>query len=265
MTFAATSASKAVSSNGQLTITIEQLSYNQGANTSQVLVKGTIKNTGSTESYDRDTDVTCSISGDQSYTGPDFSFDLGPGDSTDFISHTFTVHHSDSDLSASVDFTVHYGDNGTSTFPADSKEATLTLWSPPDPPHGLTFSNELPTSLTIDWSSPPHNNGSDIINYFLRRYTGGSPSGSYNSDSGNSLERNQTGLTPAQEYTYTVVAVNGVGTSLESDPATVTMIAGAHVRVGGVWKVAVPYVRTGGVWKQAVPYVRSGGTWKLTS
>lgn len=34
------------------------------------------------------------------------------------------------------------------------------------------------------------------------------------------------------------------------------------LKVGGVWKSAVPFVNVGGVWKPAAPYVMSGSQWK---
>jgi hypothetical protein len=37
---------------------------------------------------------------------------------------------------------------------------------------------------------------------------------------------------------------------------------GFRVKVGGVWKVAVPYVKVGGTWKQAIAYGKVGTAWK---
>lgn len=34
------------------------------------------------------------------------------------------------------------------------------------------------------------------------------------------------------------------------------------IKVGDVWKQAVPYVNVDGVWKPAAPYVMSGSTWQ---
>lgn len=36
------------------------------------------------------------------------------------------------------------------------------------------------------------------------------------------------------------------------------------VKVGDIWKKAIPYVNVGGVWTPASPWVMSGGTWKET-
>jgi hypothetical protein len=53
-----------------------------------------------------------------------------------------------------------------------------------------------------------------------------------------------------------------ISVSMELTPLPI--IYCGWVRVGGIWKKAVPYVRSGGKWHQAVPYVRTGGVWKST-
>jgi len=72
-------------------------------------------------------------------------------------------------------------------------------------------------------------------------------------------------LIPGTTYYFRVRSVNAVGNGTASDSKTAATYAGARVRVGGVWKNAVPYVRVAGVWKVAVPYVKVGGTWKATT
>jgi hypothetical protein len=262
----------AASSDGVLKITVNQTSQNQAANTSQVQVIGTLINTGSGSSFHSDPTITADISGTDSFTGGDFSYSLGPGDSLNFISHTFTVTHA-SDGTKTVSFTVHYGSTGTSTFPGDqSVSVSLALTripKRPSAPGKPAFSNEMPTTLTVKWTASTDNNGKAITSYKLRRYTGSSPTGAYVDSDANSLSRNVTGLTPGTNYTFTVYAFNGSadngGYSNPSAANSVQQLAGVWVRVSGVWKIAVPYIRSGGVWKMAIPYVRSGGVWKQTN
>lgn len=260
------------SSDGRLRITVQQISQNQSANTSQVQVIGTLTNVGSGSSFHSDPTITADISGTASFTGGDFSYNLGPGDSLNFISHTFTITH-DAEGNKTVSFTVHYGSTGTSTFPGNqSVSVSLALAQipkRPSPPGKPSFSNELPTSLTVKWTASSGNGGKAITSYLLRRYVGSSPSGAHVDSSANSLSRNVTGLTPGTNYTFTVYAYNGsADNGGYSDPSTansVQQLAGVWVRVSGVWKIAVPYIRSGGVWKMAIPYVRSGGSWKQTN
>jgi Fibronectin type III domain/Siphovirus protein of unknown function (DUF859) len=256
---------------GQLIITVSQVSQNAGANTSQVQVVGKIKNTDTVRAFNLDANISCSISGTQSFTGPDFSFDLSPGESKTFINHTFTLTH-DSDGTKSCSFTVHYGNTGVANFGSNkSLAASLTLTripKAPTKPGTPVASNELPTSLTLTWTAPSDSQGSAIKNYILRQYAGPAVAGTPIENSGNSLTRNLTGLTPGATYTFTVVAVNSSvqnsGVSPASTALTITLLPGAHIRVDGVWKTAVPYIRDSGDWKPAVPYVRNGGVWTLT-
>ncbi|QBZ73587.1 hydrolase [Streptomyces phage RosaAsantewaa] len=73
-----------------------------------------------------------------------------------------------------------------------------------------------------------------------------------------------TGLQPGVVYYIRARAKNSVGWSPWSGAASIRTIAGARVKVGAEWKLAVPYVKVGGVWKLAEPWVRNVGVWKRT-
>ncbi len=73
-----------------------------------------------------------------------------------------------------------------------------------------------------------------------------------------------TGLSPGTNLTFWVRAKNSAGAGPWSAGTSVHIIAGARVKVGSVWKEAIPYVRDGGVWKIAQPWSRSAGVWKET-
>lgn len=72
------------------------------------------------------------------------------------------------------------------------------------------------------------------------------------------------GLSPGKTYYWWVRAENSVGWSAWSAMTVAASIAGARIKVGSVWKQAVPYVRTGGTWKLARPWSSIAGVWKET-
>ncbi len=257
----------AVSGNGELGIIVTQISQSQQYNYSVVRVTGCMH--ADYHSWHLNPDVSRSISGTASYTPGDFSFDIAGGEYWDYITHDFTIYH-DSEGSKSVSFTVHYGVTGTSTF-GDNKSASVSLNltripKVPSPPGQPQFSNITPTSVTVSWSASTDDGGDPVYEYLLRRWTGTSMSGSYVDSSANNRTRNVTGLTPGTNYTFAAYARNHAwgGYSDHSSPNTLLVSGAVWIRVGGVWRRAVPYVRYNGVWKVAVPYVRSGGTWELT-
>jgi hypothetical protein len=73
-----------------------------------------------------------------------------------------------------------------------------------------------------------------------------------------------TNLDPGKTYYFWARGRNVYGWGPWSGRTQVTLVAGAMVNDGGVWKRAVPYVRAGGVWKLARPWVKSAGVWKET-
>lgn len=107
------------------------------------------------------------------------------------------------------------------------------------------------TLTTFDASGNPIIPGGGPSPSVIQASTG-SPWGIYN-------------LSPGRGYVFWVRAKNAVGAGPWSEARTVTLIAGARVLVGGVWRRAVPYVRVGGVWKLARPWVKASGVWKESS
>lgn len=73
-----------------------------------------------------------------------------------------------------------------------------------------------------------------------------------------------SGLIPGTTYYFRARATNAKGDGTPSAAKIADTLAGARIRVAGVWKNAVPYIRVGGVWKVSVPYVKVAGTWKAT-
>ncbi len=255
-----------VSSTGQIECAITVTDYNPASDGYTVTVVGRIRNVGGGRVFHSASDISCSISGQASFTGAAFSFDLASGESLDFISHSFNITQSVIGNDG-LNFTVHYGTTSTTAF-GDNKSCSFTLAVRPAQPGPPQFSNVTPTSLTVTWAASVNNGGSSITSYKLRRWLGSPGHGDYVDSDASNRVRNYTGLIPGTTYGFAVYAKNNSGdNSGYSDPSvgeTVDTLAGAWVRVSGTWKIAVPYVRTGGVWKMAIPYVRNGGSWKLT-
>lgn len=70
------------------------------------------------------------------------------------------------------------------------------------------------------------------------------------------------GLQPGTQYYFRVRAQSAVGWSAWSTPTIVRTVAGAYIKVGAVWKLAIPYVRVAGEWVPAEAWTRTTGIWK---
>lgn len=110
--------------------------------------------------------------------------------------------------------------------------------------------------------------GAAIIEWQLSFGTnGGDIDGSGNAMYSSSGTRVMTGLKPGQYYAAWARGRNSVGWGPWSAGRSFYTLSGCHVRVGGVWKSAVPYVKVGGIWTPAIPYIKVGsnpGSWKAT-
>jgi len=71
-----------------------------------------------------------------------------------------------------------------------------------------------------------------------------------------------TGLPPGTTLYFRSRTRNSIGWSPWGPPNIARTIAGARVKVGPVWKEAVPYVKVAGVWKVARPWAKIAGVWK---
>lgn len=266
-----------VSSSGQIAIIVRQVSQDAASNTSQVEVFGAINNIGSTYVSHNAKDITTSITGSYTASGPLWGIGpppFPPGGHLAFVDSTFTIPH-DSDGNKTVSFSIQYGNTGTVEFGANkSIGVSLTLdriIRRPGTPSAPTFSDIQSSSLLVSWDAPSTDGGDPIVAYVVRRYNGYTPTGSHTDvllpPTPTSYYVN-SGVSSGRAYTFTIFAKNNAadnsGWSNESPPTTVVLLAGARVRNSGTWKTSVPYVRDGGIWKMAVPYVRTGGLWKIS-
>lgn len=138
--------------------------------------------------------------------------------------------------------------------------STFTTLDVPQATTTPTLSNVGPVSVDVTWV--PNGNGGSAITGFQVGY-GTDPSAPTSTVAAVSPQT-VTGLIPGTKYYFWTRAGNSVGWGPWSASANATTVAGARIKVSGVWKVAVPYVRDGGVWKIAHPYVKDAGVWKET-
>lgn len=141
-----------------------------------------------------------------------------------------------------------------------SPMTSVTMRGAPAPPKAPSlFTNKTQTSVRIVLS-PNSDGGSRITSYELAY--GLSPSSTAVSVEDNGAVFLLTGLDPGETYYLWAKAKNVYGESDWSARGFVELIAGARVKVGPVWKRAVPYVRVSGVWTMARPWIRSAGVWE---
>lgn len=148
--------------------------------------------------------------------------------------------------------------------------AGYTDWSPrtpattlgvPPAPSQPVLSGATQTSVVVSWTSNG-DGGSPITGYQVGYSTTTTPPGSGTAAA--SSPATITGLSPGTTYYFWVRAQNAVGFSPWSALASNTSIAGVRIKVGPVWKLAIPYVKVAGVWRLARPYVKVFGVWKET-
>lgn len=143
-------------------------------------------------------------------------------------------------------------------------------WSPrtmvrmrnrPDPPDYPALIWRTQTSIQLRVNAN-YDGASPIFAYRVRY--GLSPDNPTNIVTSTSSAVTITGLQPGATYYFWGQAVNVYGDSFYSPRSYATLIAGAKVKVAGVWRRAVPYVKVSGVWKVARPWGRIAGFWNET-
>lgn len=140
-----------------------------------------------------------------------------------------------------------------------SGRASATTLRVPDPPNPPVASNITQVYVTLTWTA--NGNGGDPITLHQVGWSTsptGNPTNSVTVNSPATLNS----YSPATTYYFRTRVRNSVGWSAWSAATTVRTIAGARIRVGAVYKEAIPYVKVGGVWVVARPWVRSAGVWK---
>jgi hypothetical protein len=252
---------------GKMYITISRTSQDLVHNTSSFHVFGELENTNNFV-VDNGSGKFCSLSLQQ-YFDDTWDSHFKANERRTIISHNFTVSHgSDGDLTVHWNF--HIGNSGTTTF-GGNRDVDATLFcphidQPANKPGQPSVTSLKADSISLGWSAPTDDGGSQITDYTLRMYNGPTATGTHIDSGGLNRSRIITGLTPGATYTFTVVAKNGSqinsGISPPSTARVVTMEPGPNIRVAGVWTKSTLWIRQGGLWVQGKPYVRHGGVWK---
>jgi hypothetical protein len=160
--------------------------------------------------------------------------------------------------SQTVNFRI--GATGTSGFGGPTSfDQWIQRATAPAAPSTPTFPAVGPTEVTVAWT-PNSDGGAAIDNYNIG--WGLTSGGATSFVTSTTSPKVVAGLSPGVTYWFWVQAHNSVGWGGWSASSTVTTIAGARIKVAGVWVFAVPYVKDAGVWKLAKPYVKDAGVWK---
>lgn len=137
--------------------------------------------------------------------------------------------------------------------------AQVTTWRVPDPPNPPVIS-DISQGSAIATFTPNGDGGTPITTYEVGYST--SPTDDPSTTLVATSPQGIVNLTPATPYYFRVRARNAVGWSPWSSATLAKTLVGALIKVGSVWKDAVPYVKVAGVWRLARPWVRSAGVWK---
>lgn len=140
--------------------------------------------------------------------------------------------------------------------------ATATTWNVPGAPTSFGYTSKTESSINLSWSAPSSNGGSAITGYTL--YRGATQIyPTLPATSGTATSFNDTGLAFETSYSYSVYAVNAIGSS--ASPATSTIstdLGGKSVIWNGTQTVGVyPKVWNGSSWITGQSKVWNGTSW----
>jgi hypothetical protein len=143
---------------------------------------------------------------------------------------------------------------------------TIPQGTVPSQPLNLSITKVMPTSFALNFTAPSSNGGNGIDHYIARISKNNPPNVSPYTDlyTLTGTENMFTGLELGTVYYATVYAHNSRGYSTLATPVSARTLSPMRVKVGGVWKYAIPYVKVNGIWRLAEPFVKVSGVWKRT-
>lgn len=169
-------------------------------------------------------------------------------------------------VTSTANMSLWMGSTGTSGLGGPAQvNATISRATIPDPPYNVNATNIGPTNANITFYGPG-NNGGAAIDYYLVRLSKNNPpwAAPYSDQVNYNGNAPFTGLEPGTTYYACVYAHNGVGYSNPSGVISFRTLGPMRVRIGGIWKYAIPYIKVSGIWKMATPFVKRAGVWKKT-
>lgn len=208
--------------------------------------------------------------GDAVINGVEVYLNVNPGDGV----HQFNGGHDHRPTLEVASGSLWLGHNGDGTgtlsaygqligFSAQNSQGSAS-WDLPtiprftSPPSTPVITNITQTSLDVTFAD-----GSGGAPIDSRQIVYGTdPTGVVNTTISSDGSTTITGLIPAKTYYFWARTHNAAGYSDFSARAQADTIAGARLRVGGVWKMAIPYTKVAGTWKLARPWTKVMGVWK---
>jgi hypothetical protein len=148
--------------------------------------------------------------------------------------------------------------NGVGNSAYSAVKSARTSATAPGAPTALTATPDV-NSVTLSWTAPTDTGGIglDLANdYVVKR---GTTTLGY---TGSETTFTDTGVSPATAYTYTVAAVNSIGTGTAASVSTTTIGGVAKIWNGTSWVTTLPKVWNGTAWVDAQARMWNGTEWK---
>jgi len=185
------------------------------------------------------------------------------GGSATLVYNSTGTSFSDTGLSANTSYSYTiYATNNTGQSDLTASASATTSAGVPGTPTSFGYTSKTESSINLSWSAPSNNGGSAITGYTL--YRGATQIyPTLPATSGIATSFNDTGLAFETSYSYSVYAVNAIGSS--ASPATSTIstdLGGKSVIWNGTQTVgAYPKVWNGSAWVTGQSKVWNGTSW----